>query len=778
MRLLFFTWLFAAIILPGRATPLDDDNVVWSSPSANALESMPCGGGDIGLNVWVEHGDLLIYLARSGTFDELNGMPKLGRLRLRLSPNPWAKDAVNFTQELRLHPGFVRIHGEAAGVTTDTDVWVDVFRPVIHVVIRSSVPTAFTADYENWRLADRQQTPAEMGPNRSYIGAPEPAIVRSDTVGFSGDTVRFYHRNTGRTDFDLVTAQQGLAACASTLWNPLVNLTFGGEMSGPGLVADRQTTGHYASADYHGWRLSSAADRTTHALQVVLHTAQTPTLAAWADGLAAEVRATAATDPATARAATESWWADFWARSHIFIHPATPDPASEPWQVGRNYQIFRYQLGCNARGEYPTKFNGGLFTVDPEFIDPKLPFTPDFRLWGGGSFTAQNQRLVYWPLLKSGDTDLMRPQFEFYRRALGNAETRSKVYWGIDGASFTEQIENFGLPVAFEYNWHRRPGAEVGIEDSDWVNFQWDTVFEFCGMNLESRRYAGADITAYLPLIESCLRFYDQFYQQRTLARTGHRFSDDGKLVLFPATACETYKDALNPASTLAALHGVLTRLLALPSVAAPGLDRKQWQTLLDRLPALPTREFNGHSVIAPAASWSRVQNVELPQLYPVFPWAQYGIGRHGLGLARDTWLYGFDRPDQKQIISWHQDAIFCARLGLTKEAAALTLAKLRDSGRRFPTWWGPGHDWVPDHNWGGSGMIGLQDMLLQDVGRQLYVLPAWPADWDVDAKLHAPENTTVELTVKEGRLQRLVVTPAARAADVVLPPGWTRPSS
>jgi len=55
-------------------------NVVWNSPGKNAGESMPCGGGDIGLNVWVENGDLLIYLSRSGAFDENNIFPKLGRL--------------------------------------------------------------------------------------------------------------------------------------------------------------------------------------------------------------------------------------------------------------------------------------------------------------------------------------------------------------------------------------------------------------------------------------------------------------------------------------------------------------------------------------------------------------------------------------------------------------------------------------------------------------------------------------------------------------------------
>ena len=65
-------------------------------------------------------------------------------------------------------------------------------------------------------------------------------------------------------------------------------------------------------------------------------------------------------------------------------------------------------LGCNAYSQWPTKFNGGLFTFDPMYVYQIMEFTPDFRKWGGGTMTAQNQRLVYWPMLKSGDFDLMK----------------------------------------------------------------------------------------------------------------------------------------------------------------------------------------------------------------------------------------------------------------------------------------------------------------------------------------------------------------------------------
>ena len=103
---------------------------------------------------------------------------------------------------------------------------------------------------------------------------------------------------------------------------------------------------------------------------------------------------------------------------------------------------------------------------------------------------------------------------------------------------------------------------------------------------------------------------------------------------------------------------------------------------------------------------------------------------------------------------SWHQDGIFFARMGMTAEAADYNTRKLQDSERRFPTFWGPGHDWVPDHNWGGSGMIGLQEMLMQTTDDRIILFPAWPKDWDVHFKLCAPHNTVVECMYKNGKVE------------------------
>ena len=66
--------------------------------------------------------------------------------------------------------------------------------------------------------------------------------------------------------------------------------------------------------------------------------------------------------------------------------------------------------------------------------------------------------------------------------------------------------------------------------------------------------------------------------------------------------------------------------------------------------------------------------------------------------------------------------------------------------------------------------MIGVQEMLLQTDDRKIYLLPAWPKNWDVSFRLHAPYQTTVEAVVKGGKVISVKVSPAARVKDLVYP--------
>lgn len=65
-----------------------------------------------------------------------------------------------------------------------------------------------------------------------------------------------------------------------------------------------------------------------------------------------------------------------------------------------------------------------------------------------------------------------------------------------------------------EYGFKRPDWFDKGLEYNAWLEYEWDTVLEFCQMILETKNYANADITPYLPLIESSLTFFDEHYQQ------------------------------------------------------------------------------------------------------------------------------------------------------------------------------------------------------------------------------------------------------------------------
>jgi len=757
--------IFASLYC-NAAPPISTYNVVWDNQSVNSSESMPCGGGDIGLNVWVENGEILFYMSRSGTFDENNQMLKLGRVRLNISPEITTGN--DFRQTLQLDKGSVLISGN----NTETLIWVDVFRPVIHVEITSKQNIRLTADYETWRYDDFLPVDAQFrSTSFKHPRADLEIITRKDIVETTADQIVFYHRNREDLDdvFDLTVKEQKMDSVKNEMFNPIRNLTFGGYFKGENLKFQGIGDGQYLDTKFKSYKLGSAKPAKRFNLEIGLAVEQTTTINDWKTILS-NIEKEASQNKKTAKTKTLKWWSEFWERSYIFIDG---QPEDEQWQVGRNYNLFRYQLACNAFGKYPTKFNGGLFTFDPSLVKEKNRGTPDHRDWGGGTMTAQNQRLVYWGMLRSGDFDMMRPQFEFYRRSLKNAELRSQVYWNHNGACFTEQIENFGLPQFYEYSlwsmFQRPADFDPGIQYNPWINYLWDTVFEFCMMIIETQRYDNQDITEYIPLIESCLTFFDEHYRYEAGKRGPNIFDGNRRYVFYPSTACETYKMAYNPTTVICALRSVITRLLELPDGYVAEENRDKWEKMFRRIPPIPKREIDGHQMLAPAENWQIINNIEAPQLYPVFPWGIFGVGKPDIEIARNTYFYDPHVVQQKSVESWKQYPIFAARLGLPDEASTLICQKLKNADRRFPTFWGPGHDWVPDHNWGGSGMIALQEMLMQTDGKKIYLLPAWNRTWNADFRLHAPYNTTIEARVEQGKIVEMKVTPKEREKDVVI---------
>ena len=426
--------------------------------------------------------------------------------------------------------------------------------------------------------------------------------------------------------------------------------------------------------------------------------------------------------------------------------------------VTRGYTLQRYINACGGRGAYPIKFNGSIFTVDGPRAKP--PYDADYRAWGG-CYWFQNTRLPYWSMLSAGDFDLMGPLFAMYRAALPLARARTRTYYQHDGAYFPETMYFWGTYNNNNYGWNRK-GKPHGRTDNTYIRYYWQGGIELSTMMLDyyaltaESRFAAETL---LPFVTEILTFFDQHWKR----------GKDGKIRFEPAASLETWHTAVDPAPEIAGLSYVLGRLLKLPAELVDAQRLRQWKRLLADLPDLPTAADAGKKHVLPARTFSNRRNSENPELYAVWPYRVFGLTGGDVEVGRLT----FRKRRVRRTGGWSQDAIQAACLGLRGEAARDVHANFSRSnpGSRFPAFWGPNFDWVPDQDHGCVAMIALQRMLIQADGRKILLLPAWPGAWDVDFKLHAPDRTTVHAVYRKGRLEKMDVTPSSRAKDVIVMP-------
>lgn len=739
----FTASVFVLALVSGAPASTSDPSaydVVWDTPSADSSGSMPIGNGDIGANVWVEkNGDLLLYLSKTDAWSENCRLLKLGRIRVALTPNPLKRNKP-FLQTLALADGAIRVAYGTGKKQVRLRVWADANRPVLRIEAAGGAPFSMRVSIEPWRTGPRTIAGAELHSAYGLAEAPRTVEESGDVVvaGLS-NRIAWYHRNETsiwRESLEL----QGLGAWADTANDPLLFRTFGALVAGDGFASRDSTT------------IASDSPRKDHRVNVYCLTAQHPFAGAWVEHVEGFAAADAGVSLTDAYAAHCAWWRAFWERSYIQVTGGAGDDART---VSQGYALQRFMTACAGRGAYPIKFNGSIFTVDPK--DKKYPFDADYRSWGG-PYWFQNTRLIYWPLLASGDTDLMQPFFRMYRDALPLALARTRVYFGHDGAFLPETIYFWGAYANDNYGWDRT-GKPASLVDNRYIRWYWSGALELLAIMIDRYAYTGDDEFlrgTLLPSADALLPFFDQHYARDA----------SGKLLFKPAQALETWQDAVNPLPDIAGLQWVLDALLALPEHAIGAPRRAAWQRLRGEVPPIPMREIGGEQVLAPAQEiLARKANSENAELYAVFPYRIYGVGKPGLDLARRT----FDRREEKRNVGWCQDATQAALLGLRDSAARLVAQRFatHDKNSRFPAFWGPNFDWTPDQDHGSNAMMALQSMILQTDGNRILLLPAWPAQWDVAFKLHAPQNTIVEGVYRDGKLERLRVTPQSRENDV-----------
>ena len=748
-------------LLAGEGHLLDNDNVVWTSPSKDYNGSMPIGNGELAANVWVEPtGDLIFYLAKSDAWTGGGPDPelvKLGRVRVRLD-KPLFQAGSEFRQALDLKTGSITIDASVVGQKRSVRFWIDANRPVVHVDIQSSVACTAEIALESWRAEGKWL----------HGGAQKDVILPSD-----GQSVRWYQRNVHSVFADSFKGQH-LGEIVGQFHDPLMNRTFGGLMTGEGLKSkDKQTL------------VTSEPARTIH---VSIHalTAQTATPEEWLAQLNRQRQLAEAVSVEKAWPDHVKWWQEFWQRSWVYVAPredsiknaatslipsnTLTNDSDDAFEVSRAYALQRWVQACAGRGNYPIKFNGSLFTVDGMDVHWKYPegqyCGPDYRRWGG-PYWFQNTRLIYWPMLASGDYDQMAPLFNMYRNMLPLLKERTRRYFGHDGVFFSETTQMWGL----------NRNCDFGKDNPDvyptcaYMKYYWDGGLELSSMLVAYYLNTGDEAfvkETLLPIADQVVIFYDQHYKR----------TPEGKLHISPSQSLETWHTAEDPLPVIAGLRTVLTGLLELPESLTTGQQRERWRRLLGELKELPMAEDAGSKWLNPAHVYSNKRNAENCELYAIFPYPIYGVGKPGLEVGRETYA----RRANKRTGGWQQDAIQAALLGLSDLAKTCLVQNVTTENlmgganekknrpdSRFPAFWGPNFDWIPDQCNGSVIEMALQQMLMQTDGKKIHLLPAWPKDWNADFKLHAPYQTTVEGRVKNGELVDLKVTPESRRKDIIV---------
>lgn len=744
-NILFGALLFFLMLLISNKTTaqLKNYNVEWDTPSMDSWGSMPIGNGDIGANFWITpDGEIHFYISKTDSWSENGRLLKIGKLKVRFMPNI-LKDA-EFSQVLDLESGTIKITGHKENQNIELNFWIDANNPVISLEGHCSVPVKAELIYEGWRNERRELSNEEARSAYGLASAPEPIFVEPDIVSSVDDGLMWYHRNE-RSIWSQTIEIQALTDFAGNLSDPLLNRTFGAYVAGKGLVKASDK------------KLISKEESKEIEISIFPYTAQTETAEIWSSELLKTVGRIERVDLKHRKKEHVSWWQTFW-QNHYIIVESKKKP-EEVYNLTRGYLLQRYMNACSGRGNMPIKFNGSIFTVNVlRPVKKDSGFDADYRDWGG-CYWWQNTRLPYWAMLYSGDFELMKPLFEMYMNALPLAKFRTEKYYKHKGAMYPETMYFWGTWNNENYGWDRE-GKPDGLSDNMYIRYEWQGAIELIAMMLDHYSFRHDDeflkITL-VPFANEILTFYDLHYTR----------DKSGKIKFDPAQALETYwEGTINPMPEIAGLTDVCSSLLELDEKLI-GKDLKELlEKLQKELPELPIAKVKRKKVLMPAEILGSKRNVENPELYAIFPYTHYGLEKPDIRVARKTYKI----RQYKDHSGWQQDGIQAALLGLTKEASKIVLDNFntKHEGSRFPAFWGPNYDWVPDQDHGGVNMRALQNMLIQTDGKKILLFPAWPKKWDVEFKVHAPGNTTIEGELKNGKLIGLKVAPENRNKDII----------
>lgn len=737
-RLLFFLFCCSLWTQGVRAQQVSDYNLIFREAGVDSWSSMPLGNGEISAQVWTDkEGKLQMYFGTTDSRDGMDNVIKVGKLTIQFEPDILSSKA-GYREELLLNEGIFQIRNKWA----DLSFRVDANHPEIIISGSIKIPVKIKVTNNVWRNETRDYTSGEFIAEYRDEEMPFHPFMEADKKIQQQDGLMWFHRNRNEVFWNGVMKANALLD--EGIVNPLKNRTSGAYVQGTGLqpLNDSVLTSSRASKEF--------------LIKTTVLVKQADAEAEYINSLRGLSTGLDKNDEATALTAHKNWWKEYWNRSYVYFNSANKALNDTLTVLNRGYILQRYVNAIGGRGKLPVKFNGSTLVLDTYNapIGRVSGKSADARLWGG-AYWWQNTRLIYYPMLASGDFDQLQPFIKFYADLLPLMKKMTQKFYKHPGARFNETMHFWGAWRGGDIGWNRT-NLQPGISTNPYIKDLIITGLEMSNFLLDYYGFTGDEKMLReqtLPFIKEILLYYDKHYYRDA----------KGTLLITPAQSLETYINGVNPTPDIAGLTVVVTRTLPFAKDSELiALCRK----LKNEIPALPHSVKDGKRIILPIQDYKNIINVESPELYPIFPFRMYGVGKEDLEIAINTY-----KEKQRTYHGWQQAGIQSALLGLTDSAAKIMKSNglAFDKRFRFPAFWGPNYDYLPDQCHAGNFINTIQTMLLQTEGNAIYLLPAWPKEWNVKFKLHASGNRQIEAEWKNGKMVSIKKHPEGNSADVIV---------
>lgn len=742
---------------------IESYNVVYTVTGQTDRSAMPIGNGELCASVWMtEEGKLKFYFGRTDCLGENDVTMKHGMMEIETVPSFLSEGG--YRQTLLLKEGKIEIESNLGKMT----VFVSSESHTIYVTGDFTKEVTAKAKFRTWRNHD-----VENLHNPWTI----PMVRKADIVEY-GKEVCFYHKN-GENGIKELARFEGVED-ASVVPDFLTDRIFGGVLE----MKDSKLQDKVLESRGKAFELA-----------ITTLSGQYKSVDVWRNELVDLQKRNLSAQEAMQK--TADFWSKFWETSYIYVSGDTkiePQCTEDiikravetrecneaPSQVTRAYLLTKYMFACCKDGKFPLLYNGLLFNLTPgngerlevatfagtftsqPLEDANEEVNPDERSWTT-EHLWQNLRLPYYTMLATGDFESLKKMFHYYLRFQKLNEKRAEAYYGAKGIHNTEMTLSCGLQCAPIYGMNRE-NLKVGQAENQWGgSIEISPGLELLNLMLDYCVYSG-DTTF---LLEEVLE-----YAKKTFEYIETRFGRDnsGKIFISDINCVETYFHTCNPTPILAGMHCDLQKLLAAP---IDNEDKEYFAEILSMTPEIPTEMVDGEEMILPASEYKEERwNVEIPEIYTVYPFARYTKATKNEKLAIRTFKKQVNKhgnmrpyvigevPGKPSYSGWQYIGNTAAILGLTDICKEIleNNAGLQNPGNRFPAMWGAAYDSVPDVDHGANIMNLLQLMLLQGYGDELQILPTFPKEWNVKFKLHAPYKKVVECEYIDGKIKFLKV--------------------